>query len=366
MGLIGGGFAAAFALGTYFGGRISDRFERLTVIVTATLLLLPCLACVALTDMSSWLYYVAFVFTGCATGAVYPSLVAWWTEDDSGPRLNRKLMGFCLAWNFGMIAGHAVGGQLYDKWGHAAPMYCALSLLPFSLLLVLWGHRNRFYLPPVCAQLEDTTSDLAGDLSSLFSAFAILSWVTNIGGTFSISMVIFLLPELIVEIGVTSAHQGWLLAFSRGVVIATYLLMYASRRWRFCFLGGLFVQALAIVGLFYLATANGEGQLILGLTALSVLPGYNYFASLFYSTGIGDTRHRGTWCGLHEATFGAGLTLGSILGGWIGSHAGVRSCFLLAAVVVVIIIVVQIILYLKLVRPLRKTKVGSATKVQLS
>ena len=120
------------------------------------------------------------------------------------------------------------------------------------------------------------------------------------------------------------------------------------------------------MGLFYLATANGEGQLILGLTALSVLPGYNYFASLFYSTGIGDTRHRGTWCGLHEATFGIGLTLGSILGGWIGSYAGVRSCFLLAAVVVVIIIVVQIILYLKLVRPLRKTKGDSATKVQRS
>ena len=360
MGLISGGFAAALSLSTYFGGRIADRFGHIKVIVAATLLLLPCLMCVALVDSANWWYYLAYVGAGGAVGMVYPPTVAWLTLSHRGPSLQRKLFGFCLVWNLGMISGHTLGGQLFGVWGHSAVLFSAISLLPLSLLLAAWGRRGDANSPDLVEENQEV--ETRDNSTELAAAFAVLGWVANVGGTFSMSVILFLLPDLSVQIGVTSEHQGGIVAFSRGVVIATYLLMAIARYWRFRFAGAVGSQALAVMGLIYLAAASNERELIIGLVVFSILPAYNYFSSLFYSTVGSAAQRRGTWVGIHESTFGVGLTLGSILGGWIGSYAGVRSSFLLAAVVVCALTIVQTILYIKLVLPLHKSRSCRASK----
>ncbi len=363
MGLISGGFAATFSLTTFFSGRIADRLGYTRMIITATLLLFPCFLCAALVDSNNPLFYLAYILAGGALGMVYPPTVAWLTLADRGPILMKKLTGFCVAWNLGIISGQVVGSQLFGEWGHSTALTCAICFLPLNLLLVAWGNKTGPNSSHFVADNEQP--EMHDHLVKLAAAFAVISWVANVGGTFSMSTIFFLLPELVVQIGITPKHQGGIMALSRVVVITIYFLMAISHRWRFRLTSILCSQALGVLGLLYLATAHNEIELIVGLVIFSILPAYNYFASLLYSTVGSTAQQRGTWCGIHEATFGVGLTFGSILGGCIGNYAGVRSCFQLAAVVVSILAMVQIILYLKIVLPLR-TSIAKHTSQESS
>ena len=344
MGLVGGGFAGAMALSTLLSGRISDRIGPRHVIATSNLLLLISLVCLVVVDKQHWGYFAAYFLVAGATGAMCPSLIAWLTEYRHGPALLQRLVCFCLAWNLGMICGYAIGGQLFDIWGPALPMILAIGVLPLNFLLIFLSREDASITLTSHEEVtdsEDATTTLAG-------AFVMLSWVANVGGTFCMSIVIFLLPDLAVEIGMTSGLQGNMLAFSRAVVIATYLMMYVSQWWHFRFVGALASQGLAIAGLLVLAKSDSQTDLFLGLSLLSILPGYNYFASLYYSAAGSTAERRGTWCGIHEATLGLGLTLGSILGGWIGTYAGVRVSFVLAALVIAGLAAVQVVLWFRL------------------
>ena len=49
-----------------------------------------------------------------------------------------------------------------------------------------------------------------------------MSWIANFGGTFSISIVLYLLPKLLVELHVPSDEHGLMLAIGRTIVINTF------------------------------------------------------------------------------------------------------------------------------------------------
>ena len=354
LGLLGGSFSGAMALSTYFAGRVSDRVGRFTVLVIGNLLFFPCVACVAMTEFGDGVYYLAYTCAGASLGATFPSLIALLTNNSRESTVTQSLIGFCLAWNTGMICGYASGGYLYGRWGPMAPLVCAMLLLPVNLLMVFWARRQLQVTYP----LPNKTTAPREKPSELGAAFAVLGWVANIGGTCCISTVIFLLPKLAVQIDMAPEAHGSMVAFSRVMVIATYLHMFFLSYWRFRFSSGLAAQITAILGLFCMAGAQTEFTLVLGLAAMSVLPGYNYFASLYYST-IGSTdEHRGRWSGIHEATFGVGLALGSIGGGLVGNHFGVRSAFILAAVVVALLAGIQVVMFFRLVLPLLKANAG--------
>ena len=361
MGLVSGGFAAALSLSTFFGGRIADRLGHVKIIVAATLLLFPCLVCAAAAISGSWPFFLAYILSGLVMGMAYPAAIAWLTMDQQGSMALRRLIGYCLAWNLGMISGHATGGQLFGAWGHSTVLFCAAGILPLNLLLAAWGCKT--VTKPADFAEDHHDWEAHGASVELAGAFTVLSWVANVGGTFAMSMILFLLPALAVEIGVTAEHQGGMVAVSRLVVIATYLLMAIARQWQFRLVTAVCSQLLAVLGLLYMAAARNESQLLLGLATFSMLPAYNYFASLFYSTVGSTVLERGKWCGIHEATLGVGLTLGSILGGWIGSR-DVRSCFWLAAAVVSALTVVQLVLYVKLVVPLRAARANRVATAQ--
>jgi hypothetical protein len=53
----------------------------------------------------------------------------------------------------------------------------------------------------------------------------------------------------------------------------------------------------------------------LGLAAINLLRGYNYVASLYYSTAGGGPKRQGLASGIHEATLALGFAMGSIAGG---------------------------------------------------
>ena len=80
----------------------------------------------------------------------------------------------------------------------------------------------------------------------------------------------------------------------------------------------------------------------MGLVSLAQLMGYNYFASLYYSTtGVTEER-RGAASGMHEFTLSVGFAAGAAGGGMFGQFFGIRAPYQLAAAFIFALLILQL------------------------
>ena len=343
LGVAGGLFSAALSLSCYCSGRASDRFGRRRAVTVGTVVAACSIIALTLSEPGGWPFYALYAVAGGGFGTIFPVVSAWLLQHQR-PHSSRDLLMFCVAWNLGMIGGHALGGQLFGVAGYLAPMYLAIAVLPLNFILTAVAGSDTASIGG--PEVDSATVSPFSDQSRLFAR---LTWIGNLSATFSMSMVMFLFPKLAVELGTTSQHQGGLIAMSRMVVIGTYVVLFLTRFWRYRLSTALAAQLAALCGLVCLSLARNEVWLAVGLVGTVLLPGYNYFAGLFYSTTASGAAQTGRWTGAHEATLAIGLTAGALAGGWIGNYYGVRGAFALAAATIAVLLVLQIIVYSRLV-----------------
>jgi predicted MFS family arabinose efflux permease len=157
--------------------------------------------------------------------------------------------------------------------------------------------------------------------------------------------VLHLFPDLAVSLEVPSRNHGAMLAMMRAVVIGTYLIMHHAAFWRHRFSATTAAQVVGLVGLSLLICTATQTGLTLGLCALGFLLGFNYFASLYYSTTSSHERTIGLAGGIHEATLGLGIAGGSLIGGLAGAAMGPRAPYRLSLVVLTGMFLVQTLVY---------------------
>ena len=343
MGLIGAVGAVVASVSNFFFGRLADRFGRRRMVVGGALLLI---ATPGVVYYLHW-YYVAYALSGIATGMIFPSVVALLSHG-RGPGngvggISRTLILFCLSWNVGLMSSQALGGWLFTvdmQW----PLLAACCLGTADLIAASFLRKPRS--EPVAAEspaaLERRTNG-----RSMSAAFVRLAWVANLGGAFSIAMIFHLFPKLAVEMDVPADQHGFMIAMMRLFIIGVYLLMHWFSFWHFRFRLAILSQALAVAGLLLLAGATDVWHLWLGLAALGQSTGFNYFASLYYSTTGSSDARRASASGIHEATLAIGLAAGSGVGGLIGELAGVRWSYMLGAAVIVLMVGTQVAVYLR-------------------
>lgn len=341
IGSIGALYAAAATVSNAFAGPLADRLGlRLVAVTGATMLLAAVGALVALNPLG-WPYFAAYALSAAALGLIYPPVISWLAQGRTDKSLRRAYFGFCIAFNVGVLSGQMAGGWLFEGGGAAWPLLAALLLVAFNLVLMLCAKR-----PPASnGEARSDKVETPPPEQALSATFARLCWIANFGGTFAFSIVIYLFPKLSVALGVPAGEHGMLLGLSRMVGLSTFCLMYLSTFWLHRFSVALVSQALGILGLVGLATAQSQLSLLLGLAGLSVLVGYNYYAGLYYSTAGRPDEQKSSGGGIHEATLALGLAGGSLCGGAAGSYGGDRAPFWLAAGVLTVLAVVQIVLY---------------------
>ena len=340
MGVIGGSISLAVGFGALAGGRLSDRFDARRVLLVGTIGFLASLAACSMLRPNHVLFYALYVAIGLASGAIYPSVLAALgrtaAEGSDHRTVSGPLVRFCLAWNGGMVSGQFAGGWLFDL-GPSWPMRAGavLALVNVLLVLAMRGSGSR----PAPGPSEHTPAQRVHRERS--ATFARMAWLANLGGTFAMSMVLHLFPSLMVELKVLPHRHGTLLAISRVVVIAMYLVMHRLTFWHHRFWVNGVSQAVAILGLVLIATGQGLWPITIGLLCLSQLVGYNYFASLYYSTTGAIQERKGAASGLHEASLALGLAAGSIVGGLVGDLLGGRAPYHLAACVIATVLAAQ-------------------------
>lgn len=350
LGIAGAGLSFSSGIFSLIGGWLAQRIEgRVVFLSGAFLTVVSCALCWALPS-SSMYFMLSYWLVGLGTGFLYPPLVGWLNEGEhthlDRQGVSRTLILFCLAWNFGMLCGQLSAGDLFLRgrdWTFGTAFAAALLNLVVAIIVTRLPRREEPEnpTPPPTATAESP------ELGPLFKR---LSWFANIGGMFGGSMVLHLLPDLVVAIGIDPELHGQLLAGWRSVIILTYLLMHRLTFWHYRLRTALISQALGAVGLVVISQANSPTTLLIGLALLGQLVGYNYFAGLFYSTAGSTENKRALAAGIHEATLAAGMAIGTIVGGALGSGGHQRRPYACAAGVVLALIVVQIVVWRNRVR----------------
>ena len=354
MGAIGAVLSVTHAVSSFISGVSSDRIGRRRVILAGMLIMIASLAGALVLKADTWGYYAAYWACAVATGMVFPTLIAWINQgqpaDPRSRHISRTIIRFCLAWNLGMIFGQYGGGWLFP-WGRHWPIAVGLGLAVVNLCVVLLTGRHHTKPP---AAIPTTEHQSHFEEQPIAAAFKRMGWIANLGGAFAVSTILHLFPRLAVSLGVPSGQHGTILALMRASIVATYLLVHHSRFWQYKFYPALIAQALAVGGLAVLSLARSVVALGVGLFAIAILVGYNYFASLYYSSASGGDERRGLASGVHEATFGVGIGAGSLGGGLVGTYAGERAPYVLAIGIITGLAVVQIVYFLRRVVPLRR------------
>ena len=354
LGWIGGGYSACWAVSSFVCGHLSDRWNRRGLVKAGSVAGAISAGGLLMFHDQGCLFLVLYGLNAVAAGAIYPPIIAWMTGGDGTRRrkradVSRAIIGFCLAWNLGLICGQVGGGILFamdPRW----PLLVSLGLNLGNFCLFA-----RAVEPALPATGDEVRDDADSEAEQrLSSAFAQVGWVANLGSAFSVGLVLHLLPHLAVSLGISSQHHGYILGVMRVAVISAYLLMYTLSFWHHRFAVHLVVQAIALCGLLQLSRAVSEAGLMLGLAGLGCLLGFNYFASTYYSTTGSHDRNKGLFSGINEAMIALGMAVGAIVGGLWGMQAGPRAPYVLGAAILVASAIVQGVLVNTRVARVRK------------
>ena len=352
LGVVGAGLSLSAGIGSILGGWLAHRFDGRVVFVSGAVAIGVSIAACALGDPTSPWFLPGYWLLGIGLGCLYPPLIGWLNQgvDAQANRrgVSRTLILYCVSWNLGMMCGQLTAGSLFSFGAHWT--YGAAFLVSMLNLILAMAAARRV-VPLSAASIHKTPEE--HEAVELAAAFKRLSWIANLGGMFGGSMVIHLLPGLAVTIGIAAADHGKLLASWRAVIIATYLVMHCSAFWHYRLSTSLASQVLAAVGLIVIARSESAVTLLIGLTLLGQLVGYNYFSGLFYSTAGSSHERRALAAGIHEATLAVGMAVGTIVGGVLGTLVNQRVPYLLAAVVLLVMIVAQSVAWWSWVRSLR-------------
>jgi len=350
LGILGAGLSFTAGIGSMLGGWLASRFDGKAVFVSGSVgVVLSILACSQL-DPAKLTYLPAYWSLGIAIGCIYPPLIGWLNQgtdvqaDQRG--VSRRLIIYCVAWNAGMMVGQLTGGTLY-QWGTEWTWGAALIGAGVNVALAFAAVRYVHRLPAFTRIVSSTEPSgfVTVVISPLATLFKRLGWIANLGGVFGASLVIHLLPNLMVELGISPDEHGFMLAFWRCVIIATYLAMHFGGGWQYRFSISVTSQILGAIGLLLIGQAESGIMLLAGLALLGQLVGFNYFSSLFYSTAGAAQESRAMAAGIHEATLAAGMALGTVAGGFVGSLINHRMPYQLSAVVIAILIVWQAVVW---------------------
>jgi len=352
LGILGACGSFTFAVAAAVCGHLSDRLGRRRLIALGAIVF--AVACgLALHSLAIPLIYLEAALAGLATALVFPAVIALLSTSQAPVGTERSstrpLMLFCLSWNLGVVTGNVSGGWLF---------YLDAQL-PFQLGAILAGCHLLLNL----ASRPRATGEAAAPLpdparasrnpseeappAPVLRFFAFVGWLANISGAFAMSLIYYVLPQVVTDLGISAPVHGAVVMTARITVVATYLLLHFTTFWRYRIIPGLVAQATAIGGLALLSSANTVPLLTLGVMLVGTMMGYNYFSSIFYSTTGFREGRRGLASGLHEATLTIGFTIGAMGGGLLGSALGVRVPFLVCIATSGIAMLLQLVGYLR-------------------
>ncbi len=236
-----------------FGGVLSDRFDRVRLLIVACLWALVAVATVATMASAGYAPYWALLLGGLAIGLAQspsqPARAALVLDLVGRENLSNANALNAMAMNMTQVVGPALGGAMISTFGAPAALWISTAWYAISLL-ALWPLRSQKGSRQ--AHQESAMQMLAGGFRTILSsrlASAVLL-VTLAANILIWPIYQAFIPVFAVDVlDLDAAGLGWLLTCSGAGGLTGSLIIASLGDFRFK--GGLFVLGTATWGLFW-------------------------------------------------------------------------------------------------------------------
>jgi len=312
---------AVYGVAVWFAGKFAQRRGYLVALRLGFLLmggplvlgsgLIPGVADHVLTQ------FAVVVVWSVGMSLTWPAFEAIASEGESPARLQRFLGVYNVIWAGGGAVAYFIGGALLERLGYRSIFLvpAALHLCQYALVLVLEREhrdRSRASQPPVTPADTVVHEEQRHRPPVSPQRFLKMAWVANPFAYIAMNALIPVIPKLAERFGLGPMLAGffcstWLFARA-GSFVALWL--WTGWHYRFRWL----VAAYASMAACFVVILLGRSLwLLLGAQVVfGCAIGLIYYASLYYSMDVGETKAEHG--GFHEAAIGAGICAGPAIG----------------------------------------------------
>ncbi len=307
---------AVYMAMAWFGGRVGQRRGYFTALGTGfTVMGVAMLVASRVRSVEGC--FAAMVLWTLGMCFTWPNLEAVVSERESPLRLQRLLGIYNVVWAVSSGLANFVGGALLEKLGRESIFLVPAGLHVVQLVILAWMRKTAS--PARKGDEEPAVSSVGlspeperwrGSVPP--ETFLKMAWVANPFAYVAINGLIPVIPRLAERFELSPMFAGFVCSIWFFARAAAFLLLWHWTAWhyRFRWLAGSYVAValsfatlLASTRLWMLVAA----QLVFG-AGVALL----YYASLFYSMDVGETK--GEHGGIHETALGAGVFAGPALG----------------------------------------------------
>ncbi len=337
LGLYGTIGAGVYALMCLPAGRASDRFSRRVAAIFITVAGIIWL--ILGLQRSPYTILLLIPFSSGSIAFFWPSVQAWLGDLASDRQHLTRILGtFNVLWTAGLMIGPVVAGYLWQMH-HFAPFFWATVIAWAAAVMLLVVPLSRGGLSRQAEGVQESLDHF----DPRAEQFLPLAWAANFASWYASGATRTLFPKLGTELGYSEVVIGWIVFGMLAGQLITFVLLrqgtwWHLRRWPLLF--GLVIGCFGAVGTVF---ANTPLAFVISLAAIGASVGFTYVTSLFYSLQA-PPAVRGKRTGIHETIVGAGLSLGPLVGGIVGSYWGLRAPFAACVIVFVAALIAQFIL----------------------
>jgi predicted MFS family arabinose efflux permease len=315
-------------------GRISDRFGRRRLLISAPLLLAA--SCLLLASAQQIKLILALsAINGLCMTLYWPPFQAWVADQQTGIGLARNIGVFNMSWTAATLVGPILSGFLYTLLPRL-PFFVAAALA-LSLFFVIFTCVREKRIP---AAQGPGPVEATGNASHFNFLYA--TWVANFASWFAISNARYQFPKLARELNTPPQWIGLLLGCIGFAMFSGFFILRRRERWHFNKGHLLGAQFLAVAAALLIFRANSPWLFALAFILLGTSASVTYYSSLYYAVHLLTAKGKGT--GLHESIVGSGAVLGPVLGGIAAQYSGLRAPYLLCFGVLLLAMAVEWIL----------------------
>ena len=296
------------ALASWQGGKFAQRRGYIRTMVSGVLGMIVALGIGAV--FSSLPVQLAVMVVWAASQfVVWPALEALVTEGASGAARAHLVGVYSVVWAACSALSYFFGGGLFE-WLGSGSIFWLPPGLHLLQILVLWRFAGRAgkasaartpHHPPEAAALPAIDGPIP-------RSFQRMAWIANPFACVAAFTLLAMIPELARKMGLSITMAGFFCSIWFFARLAAFVVMWRWPGWHYRFRWLLAGYILLIVGFASVLTADGLFWLGLGQVAFGLAVGSLYYASLFYSMDVGESR--AAQGGIHEAMMGAGNLVG--------------------------------------------------------
>lgn len=240
---------------------------------------------------------------------VWPALEALVTDGRSG-RARAHLVGiYSVVWAACSATAYFFGGGIFEWLGSGSIFWLPPAFHLLQIVILRGFARARAAVSvaiPVPPEAEAASHPPDG------RAFQRMAWFANPFACVAAFTLLAMIPELAARMGLSTTLAGLFCSIWFFARLVVFILMWKWGGWHYRFAWLLVSYLLLLAGFATVLTAGGLVQLALGQVAFGLSVGSLYYASLFYSMDVGESRAEQG--GIHEAMMGAGNLLGPGIG----------------------------------------------------